>query len=433
MIEKVRKILLKYQVAQETDEICVALSGGADSVCLTYILNDLKDEFGFKLSAFHLNHMLRGDEADRDEMFVKALCEKLQIPLVTERVDIKAEAEKSKESIELCARNIRYQLLQKHAKGMVALAHTASDNLETVIYNLARGSGIKGLGGIPPKRDIFIRPLINCTRQEIEEYLAERNIKYVTDSTNLSDDYTRNYIRHNIVPEVLKLNASAEMTVAANSENLREDADFIHGMATKIYSIIAKEDRLDAELLLEQHPSIIKRVLAMLYFENSGCNVDNLHIGRMFEALTERKKVSLPKNLFAECDGKVFRIAKECEDSESPVFETEIIYGNSKTDGNVYNLLLKSTIDCDRIKGKLTVRTRKDGDSICLAGRGCTKTLKKLFNELAIPNEQRASLPIAEDDNGIVWIYSVGVADRVKVDKNTKKTITFNVKKIDKF
>lgn len=430
MIEKVRKILLKYQVAQETDEICVALSGGADSVCLTYILNDLKDEFGFKLSAFHLNHMLRGDEADRDEMFVKALCEKLQIPLVTERVDIKAEAEKSKESIELCARNIRYQLLQKHAKDTVALAHTASDNLETVIYNLARGSGIKGLGGIPPKRDIFIRPLINCTRQEIEEYLAERNIKYVTDSTNLSDDYTRNYIRHNIVPEVLKLNASAEMTVAANSENLREDADFIHGMATKIYSIIAKEDRLDAELLLEQHPSIIKRVLAMLYFENSGCNVDNLHIGRMFEALTERKKVSLPKNLFAECDGKVFRIAKECEDSESPVFKTEIIYGNSKTDGNVYNLLLKSTIDCDRIKGKLTVRTRKDGDSICLAGRGCTKSLKKLFNELKIPQEQRDALPVASDDEGVVWVYSVGIAERVKLSRDTENTVTFNVKKI---
>lgn len=432
MVANVRNTLIKLGISSETKEICVALSGGADSVCLLYILNELKDEFGFALSAFHLNHMLRGNEADRDEIFVKKICERLGIPLVIEKADIKLEAEKRRESIELCARNIRYELLKKHAKGLVALAHTASDNLETVIYNLARGSGIKGLGGIPPVRDIFIRPLINSTRQEVENYLAEKNIPYVTDSSNLSDDYTRNYIRHHIVPEIVKLNPSAEQTVAANSENLREDSDFLSGMATKIYSIIAKEDSFDATLLKEQHPAIAKRVLAMLYFENIGCSADNLHINRMFETLIENKKVSLPRGFYAECDGKIFKIGKESEKSKTSVFKTEIVYGNLETDDNVYNLLLKNVIDCDKIVGELKIRNREEGDSICLAGRGCTKTLKKLFNELAIPIEQRTSLPIAEDDNGIVWIYSVGVADRVKVDKNTKKTITFNVKKIDK-
>ena len=432
MIANVRETLLKLGINSDTEDICVALSGGADSVCLLYILSELKSEFNFSLSAFHLNHMLRGKEADRDELFVKELCEEIGIPLIIERADIKSEAEKRRESIELCARNVRYELLKKYSKGLVALAHTASDNLETVIYNLARGSGIKGLGGIPPVRDIFIRPLINCTRREVEEYLSERNISYVTDSSNLADDYTRNYIRHHIAPEVLKLNPSAEKTVAANCESLREDADFISGMATKIYCIIAKEDSLDADLLKEQHPAVVKRVLSMLYRENSGYGVDNLHINRMYEALTECKKVSLPKGFYAECDGKILRIGKEAESLNQNVFETEIVYGDYKTDDNVYNLLLKNTIDCDKIVGELKIRTREDGDRIALAGRGCTKSLKKLFNELGIPSEQRVSLPIATDDEGIVWIYSVGVAERVKVDGDTKKTVAFNVKKIDK-
>ncbi|MBO7217647.1 MAG: tRNA lysidine(34) synthetase TilS [Clostridia bacterium] len=432
MINRVKNTFLQYGFISPDDEITVALSGGADSVCLLYILNDLKEEYGFKLSAFHLNHMLRGEEADRDEFFVKELCEKLGVPLTVERADIASEAKKRRESIELCARNIRYELLKKHAKGLVALAHTASDNLETVIYNLARGSGIKGLSGIPPKRDIFIRPLIGCTRQEVEDYLAKRKISFVTDSSNLTDDYKRNYIRHHIVPELLKLNPSAEATVFANSESLREDYDFISGMATKIYSIIAKGDHLDSELLCLQHPAVAKRVLAMLFFENCGATADNLHINRMYEALKEQKKVSLPRDMFADCDGKVFKIGKESSNLENPIFETEFVYENSGEEDKVYNLLLKNTVDCDKIKGELHIRCRNEGDSICLAGRGCTKSLKKLFNELKIPTEIRDYLPIVADDEGIVFIHSVGVAERVKVDRKTKNTVSFNVKRIDK-
>ena len=432
MVNRVKKAFLEYGFISAENEIMVALSGGADSVCLLYILNDLKEEYGFKLSAFHLNHMLRGEEADRDELFVKELCEKLGLPLTVERVDIKTEAKSRRESIELCARNVRYELLKKYAKGPVALAHTASDNLETVIYNLARGSGLKGLSGIPPKRDIFIRPLIGVTRREVENYLCERNIPFVTDSSNLTDDYKRNYIRHHIVPEILKINPSAEDTVSANSESLREDFDFISGMATKIYSIIAKGDHLDATLLLEQHPAIAKRILAMLFFETSGAGLDNLHINRMYEALTENKKVSLPREMYAECDGKVFKIGKECENEKNPLFETEIVYCKGENGDKVYNLLLKNTIDCDKIKGELHIRSRKEGDSICLAGRGCTKTLKKLFNELKIPAELRECLPVVADDEGIVFIHTLGVAERVKTDRETKNTVSFNVKRIDK-
>ncbi len=428
MVNKIKNTINKYGMLSASSDVTVALSGGADSVCLLYVLYELKDEFGLTLSAFHLNHCLRGEESDRDENFVTELCKKLDIPLTVERCDIKAQAESKGESIELCARNVRYELYKKHAGGLVAVAHTESDNLETVVYNMTRGSATKGLSGIPPVRDIFIRPLIECTRYEIEHYLKEKNIDFVTDSSNLSDDYSRNYIRHNIIPALKSINPSVEQTVSANSEVLREDADFLSGMATKIYSIIAKDDRIDATMLKEQHPSIAKRVLAMLFYEQSGNNADNLHINRMYEILQKGGKASLPCGLWAECDGKLFKI---CRDGEKATFsyKTELVYEKNEKKSNVYNLLLKNRIDCDKIKGKLTVRTRNEGDSIRLCGRNCTKSLKKLFNELKIPTEERDILPIAADDEGVVWIYSVGVAERVKIDANTQNTVAFNVNK----
>lgn len=432
MIDKIRNTIDKYDMLSASRDVTVALSGGADSVCLLYALCALREELGLTLSAFHLNHCLRGAESDRDEEFVRRLCATLGIPLTVERADIKAEAKRRGESIELCARNVRYELYKKHSNGIVAVAHTQSDNLETVLYNLVRGSGIKGIGGIPPVRDIFIRPLIDCTRAEVEIFLAQQNIGFVTDSSNLSDDYSRNFIRHNIVPSLKKLNPSVEQTVGTNSESLREDADFINSMATKIYCIIAKDDRLDAELLREQHPAVIKRVLAMLFFENSGTNADSLHINRMFGILMSGGKVSLPKGIAAECDGKQFRLFKEGEQPRASNYVTETVYDKICQDKNVYNLLLKNTIDCDKIKGKLTVRTRLEGDSIRLSGRNCTKSLKKLFNELKIPTHDRDALPVAADDEGVVWIYSVGVAERVAPDRDTVNIVNFKVSKDNK-
>lgn len=426
MVHKVKTTIIKYGMLSHSSDVMVALSGGADSVCLLYALYHLKEELGITLSAFHLNHCLRGEESDRDETFVRELCKRLDIPLIVERADITSLAEERGESIELCARNIRYEFYEKYSWGVVAVAHTQSDNLETVVYNLARGSAIKGLGGIPPVRGKIIRPLMECTRDEVEAWLHKEEIPFVTDSSNLTDDYTRNYIRHNIVPKLKRLNASVEQTVSSNCESLREDADFLAGMATKIYCIIAKENSLDAQLLSEQHPSIAKRVLAMLYKEVSGHLADSLHICRMYDALLFGKKVSLPQGYYAERIDKKFIIAKEGESAENSMYETEVVYNN----GNIYNLLLKNTIDCDKIEGALVVRTRLAGDCIRLLGRKGTKSLKKLFNELKIPRCDRDSLPIAADDKGVLWIHSVGVAERAAVGKDTEKTVSFNVKKI---
>ncbi len=423
MRDKVLNTIKKYDMLKDANSVTVAISGGADSVCLLHILYSLKDELGITLRAAHLNHNLRGEESDRDEQFVRRLCEKFDIPLTVGSADIKTEAEKRGESIELAARNIRYEFLKKNWAGVVATAHTASDNLETVIYNTTRGSGTRGVAGIPPKRDIYIRPLIECTREEVEKYLCKNGLDFVTDSSNLTDEYSRNFIRHNIVPALKQINPSVEQTVASASESIREDGDFIDGMALKIYAIISKGDSLDAELLCEQHPAVAKRVLTMLHKENIGENPDSFHIKGMYHILKNGGRLSLPCGLSAVCDKKIFKIEKNESDKSKPSYTTEILYNN------VYNLLLKNTADCDKIKGSLTVRTRQEGDSVCLAGRGCTKSLKKLFNELRIPNEERESLPVVSDDEGVVFIHSVGIAERVKLDQNTKNTVTFKVSK----
>lgn len=423
MREKVKNTLKSYHMLRDASEVSVALSGGADSVCLLHVLWSLQDELKIKLSALHFNHKLRGEESERDEAFVRELCHYYSIPLTVGSADIRREADRSGESIELAARNIRYSFFKANAKGLVATAHTASDNLETVIYNITRGSGTRGVSGIPAVRDIYIRPLIDCTRDEVEEYITKNGLTYVTDSSNLTDEYSRNFIRHNIIPKLKELNPAVEQTVAASREGIREDADFIDFMAQKIYAIISKGESLDAELLSEQHPAVAKRVLAMLYRENIGTAPDAFHIKAMYEVLISGGKQSLPGGFSAVRDNNLFKILENGIKKPDIEYKTEIEYGN------VNNLFLKNSIDRDKIRGQLVLRTRAEGDSIRLCGRGCTKSLKKLFNELKIPNAERELLPVAADDEGIVWIYSLGVAERVAPDVNTENVITFKVEK----
>ena len=217
--------------------VTVALSGGADSMSLLYALLNLREKLGITVNAAHLNHMIRGEEAERDTCFVKEQCEKLGVKLYCEYADIPAIAEREGISLELAARNTRYEFLKRVSSGLVATAHTASDNLETLLYNLARGSGLDGLCGIPPKRGIFIRPLITCTRDTVENYCSENNIPFVTDSTNLADDYTRNKLRHKVVPVLKEINPAVEMNALRTSSILRQDAESFMFQSAKIIRI----------------------------------------------------------------------------------------------------------------------------------------------------------------------------------------------------
>ena len=425
MLNKVIKAIERYELFKYQSSVTVALSGGADSVCLLYALKELKAKYNLTISAIHINHQLRGEESYRDEAFTVELCKREEIPLTVKRVDVNALAKQTGQSIELAARQARYKAFNDIDGSLIATAHTADDNLETVIYNMVRGSGLKGVSGIPPKRDNLIRPLIFCTRQEVEAYLSARGISYVTDSSNLTDDYTRNFLRHNVVPNLKSINPSVADTVAAMSSSLREDEEFLTASAKRIYLLANREDFLDAQILRIQPPSIIKRVIALFFEECFSLKTDALHLENCKDILLCGGKTSMNGNITALCSGERFYFAKNDRKAEQPAFlveRKEILLENFS---NVNKLFLKNAIDCDKIVGSLVVRTRAASDEIRLAGRRCTKSLKKLMNELKIPQELRDVIPVAADDNGVLWIYGVGVAERAMINKNTKKAIEF--------
>lgn len=270
MKDKVKNTILKFGMLPKEHpcSITVALSGGADSVALLYSLYLLKDELGLSLSACHVNHNLRGEESDGDELFVRRMCRMLDIPLYVRNIRVSDYVGKH-ESTELVARKIRYDFFSElGADRLIATAHTASDNCETVLINLIRGTALSGLCGIPPKRDNIIRPLIDCTREEIEQFCKEYSLGYVTDSTNLSDDYTRNKLRLNIIPELKKINPSLMASVSRMSQSVTLDDKFIDSIALSEKKKAEKDGKYSVTALCHLDECVLRRVAAMILDEN---------------------------------------------------------------------------------------------------------------------------------------------------------------------
>lgn len=422
MEEKVLSAVKRFSLLSRGERVTVALSGGADSVSLLFALLRLQKKLDITVSAAHFNHMIRGAEAERDEAFARGLCKRLGVPFISGRGDVPKYAAENRISEETAARELRYAFLEK-TDGLVATAHTASDNFETVLFNLTRGAALGGLCGIPPKRGKFIRPLLFCTREDVEQYCRENRLDFITDSTNLSDDYTRNNIRHNVIPVLKKINPSAETAVMRTVLSLSETNDFITGIADKFLSDNIKGGALRVASLPD--PAAAKAAIRRFTEIRAGFQPDNAHTDALYNIAQNGGRTSLPRNFEGICKNGVLKI--EEKDSENTVkyrfkVKTERRINDLFTKNEkVNNLLLKNSIACDKIIGKSVLRTRQPGDSIRLAGRGCTKTLKKLFCELAVPEDMRAYIPVIADDKGVIWIYGVGVADRCAVTKKTKE------------
>lgn len=408
-----------FGLSENEKNIAVALSGGADSVALLMGLYRLKEELGLTLSALHLNHCLRAEESDRDEAFVKRLCSKLYIPLTVGRADVNAVAEKEGISTELAARQVRYDFFEKNATGVVATAHTADDNLETVIYRLTRATGINGLCGIPARRGIYIRPLLCCAREDIEAFLKENNTEYVTDSTNLTDEYTRNRIRHSIIPVLRQLNPSVTESFSQTIKMLQNDRDYLSYVANDEFAKRFDGERLSLKDFSLLHCAIASRVITM-YFEKLGFEVNNYCIKGITELALKGE------GRFQIKEGRMLKAAKGFlmpEKEDLPVFKTEIVKQSAeeiKINGKIHNLFLKNAIDCDKIEGNLTIRTRHSGDSITFLHRRVSKPLKKWMNEEGINPLERDVWPVISDSKGVVWVYSGGVDKRVCPDENTR-------------
>jgi len=297
MLANIKSVISKFNMISSGDKkIIVALSGGADSVCLLYILRDLS----FTIEACHVNHKLRGEASDADEQFVRELCEKLDVKLHVCGIDVKA-LQKKHQSLEECAREARYSYLAEiGTSALIATAHTANDNTETVLLNLTRGAGLRGLCGIPPVRGNIIRPLIETTRAEILSYLLERDAKYVTDESNSSDEFTRNDLRLNIIPLLERINPSLNIGITRMCEVLRTDEEYLHEIAVTECrgAYYASENAYKVNLLINQPPAVQSRIISLILSKNN-ISPSNLRINSVVSLLETGGKINLCKNKFA--------------------------------------------------------------------------------------------------------------------------------------
>lgn len=422
MIVKFLDTIKKYNMLSPGQKVLVGLSGGADSMCLVSLLIKYADKFGITVEAAHVNHCIRGEEALRDESFVRCFCDAKGIVLHTVRADIPAIAEETGESTELCARRIRYEFFDSLQPDVIATAHTGSDRIETMLMNLSRGSSLSGLCSIPPVRGNVIRPLIGVLRKEIEEYCANENIDYITDSTNLSDEYTRNKFRHNVIAELVRINPAFERNALRCIESINDDEKSFVSYTDEIYGKLINEDKsLRIPELYLYDTALCRRIIKKYISSNTDSDFEMKHIDSIIDNLGGSFSVVLPGNIII-CGDKNRIFVKNREAKENYIADrilkkgqsAEISVGNKKLiirwseelPECVDNMFFA---DADRIGSEICIRSRRPGDVFCLGRRRCSKTLKKLFNEMQIPAESRNELFVISDETGLIFVEGIGV------------------------
>ncbi len=438
VLTEVRRFIEDKQLLQNEDSVLVALSGGADSVALLHALNSLKENWGVTMFAAHFHHGIRGEEADRDKHFCKALCERYGIPFFCEKVDVPLIARESGESVELCGRRLRYRFLDRIARDIggakIATAHHSDDNAETVLWNLTRGTGLAGLAGIPIRRGNIIRPLLRCTRAAIEAYCAENDLAYVTDSTNLSDDYTRNKLRHQVMPVLRELNPGVGESIGRMSAIMRETDEYLNHISEKELKAAKVAYGWSCERLLPCEPIILKYAVKNI-LENAAAPVDFQHTALIIEAMRTNGAVDVGGGYTVSCAQGILRIVPQKTDTDDfcmPILDYMREHGTriKVRDGQPFeiapplaisgekinNLLLHDGIPCDIMRRDTLIRHRRAGDTFTDHRRGVTKTVKKLLNELKIPRELRDTILVVADGSTVLWIEGIGTSAQAKAD-----------------
>ena len=448
-IEKIKEFCLSagiFALAKKCRAVVVGLSGGADSV---FLLNAVGKVFpGIEVCAAHLDHKLRGDEAKRDRDFCRELCASLGVRFFEDEADIYAIAEKEGKSTEEAGRDVRYAFFDKCRKEfakelgadedevLVATAHNADDNLETVIFNLTRGAGLRGLCGIPPIRDGYIvRPVLCLTSDEIRDFCRREEIPFVVDSTNLEDGYTRNRIRHNVIPELKKINPALAETVAGTTLTLGADAAYLENLASD-----AESGGLSSKRLASLPTPVSSRIIASSFRKTSGHAADRAAIEAVLGALSSggHGRLHLPHGVTAYY-GDALEFAVEDDKNEKIHFRFDatpgehemreygfsigFYYDGAEPDEEIYKeLIYKIGID-DKIKNTLYVRNREDGDRIVIGGHH--RRLKKLLCDAGVPQKKRDRLPVVCDGEGVVWVPGFPVRDGAAAEEGNEITITY--------
>ena len=421
MKEKFRKFSEQHEMLPEGSRVLCACSGGADSVSLLHLLRKTE---GISVLCAHFNHRLRGDESDRDEAFVRELCRDLGVDCIVGSGDVAAYAASHGVGIEAAARTLRYDFLETAAEEngctRIATAHNADDNAETILMNLIRGSGLKGLTGIPPARGKIIRPLLTVTRGEIECYLSSNGLAYVEDSSNRSDDYTRNRIRHHVLPLLREENTAAVENITVAAELLRNDEEYLSAQAESfIEEHHAERGSIPIAELLQLPRAVGSRVLLRLCPGAAKTHVDAVYSLCMSCAV--HGAVDLPGMKVVK-DYDVLGLnpayygipTQDLPEGETLLPEAgwRIQVSRNNFCGEIHNSFNTFYFKSESICGRVCVTSRKEGDSIRLFGRGCTKTLKKLFAEAKLPLAERRRIPVLRDEAGVIAVYGFGMAER---------------------
>lgn len=437
--------LRQYSLFSQGDRIAVGVSGGADSVALLRFLAALRPQFGWDLVVCHIHHGLRGAEADRDECFVRALAEQLGLPCAVSRIDAAALALRDHISVEEAGRMARYAFFAQTAGegGRIATAHTLDDSIETVLMNLVRGTGLRGLCGIPRIRGNIVRPLLDCTRAEVEDYLGALGQPYCTDSTNLTDDYTRNRIRHDILPRLCALNPNFPGAMARMLPRLAAQQALTDCLAAQsAQQLHAACGGLSRQGLSALPEPVCDRLLLRL-LEQNRLPVSAAAVERMTETLRAGGKLDLAaRSWFFVAQGDLAAVIYAPPGGIPPVpvplpqEETPVILPFSpqkslkltlcnKIVANTsekFNIsLLKYAIDCDRIKGYSFMRTRRPGDTFIIGKKQLS--LGEAWAAAGIPALLRPALMVLADEQGVLWAEGIGSSSRAAVTENTKQYV----------
>lgn len=458
MRDKVIEAIDRNKMINKGDKIIVALSGGPDSLSLMHVLSTLVDRYEIKLYAAHVNHMLRGSESDEDEATCRRFCEKNNIEFFSKSIDINAMANENNISTEMAGRDARYkffeELLKKLDADKVALAHNLNDQAETVLMRLMRGTGIEGLVGIKPVRDeIYIRPIINISRKEIEDYCEENTLLARIDQTNYEPIYSRNKIRLELIPYIQQnFNSDIISTLNRMCELMKRDESYIQENVIKVfqkYCDIGEDKVIIYKDAFYLHPSLISRVIrrALLEIKGDINNIQSIHIDNIIDLqksntgkFTVVPREILVKNVYGNIE--ITRQKKNCKENINII--RELKFG----DNNIKELGIKISIrpieDSKNVKFKsndnikyfnstnvkhISLRFRKNGDRFSPLGMKGSKKLKDIFIDLKIPREERDFIPLLCFDEDISWIIGHKISDKFKIHEGVKNIIEVSVER----
>lgn len=450
MQKRVLEFIKKYQMLQEHDRVVVGLSGGADSVCLFLLLFSLRNQLGIELAAVHVNHQLRGAEADEDERYVRKLCAQMGILCRCYSFPVADIARQEHLTEEEAGRKVRRsafaEFMEEWHGNKLALAHHRNDVAETMLHHLARGTSLGGLCSLRPVRGEVIRPLLCMNRTEVEHYLEEREISYCTDSTNLEDTYTRNGIRHHALAYLTEqINSGTVDHMARTAEDLGEIDAYLERQTEKLLSglCVRKPDHYCLKEALSREPALLQRYAVKACIREYAGTVKDVsreHLEAVCALFGKRvgKSVPLPGRCRAVRTYEGIELREKEKYSRSEAMPGQLLCPGTRQqvgEYRIYSEILPASevkieekkytkwLNYDNIKDNLMLRTRQQGDYLVIHESGGRKKLKDFFIDRKIPAMERDFVPLLAAGQEILWVVGYRLSEAFKVTQDTKRVL----------